>query len=162
MPLSIERARKDAKALHAAWRAGDADALKRAAKYFAPNEPTTLSRAQLVVARDANFTSWPELVRGAGATQNDLVAAARAGDVTRVHELLQRLTPMPKLLPAICINPIAGPEADVVECVELLIAAGADPNVGVVFKGKKYSCLDGAEDLGHTLLASLLRRLVTD
>jgi hypothetical protein len=65
---SLEYERKEAKALHRRLRAGDADALARAAAQH-PRirdidlERRRLSDAQLVIAREYGFTSWPRLAR---------------------------------------------------------------------------------------------------
>ena len=57
--MNLEQLRKQAKELVKAARAGDADALKR----LDGREPI-LARAQLVVAREHGYPSWPAL-RGA-------------------------------------------------------------------------------------------------
>jgi hypothetical protein len=157
MPLSIERARKDAKALRAAWQDGQKDALKRVKPYVAPDEKPTLTKAQLVIAREQLFDSWTQLVRLEGVTQNDIAFAAMAGDVEKVRELIARLKPHAKMLAGICINPLRGPEDQVVECVRLLLDAGCDPNTGVLLKKVTHSCLWGAVDNGNEKLAALLR-----
>jgi hypothetical protein len=157
MPLSIERARKDAKALRAAWERNERKAVLRIRPYFDPQSPPTLAKAQLVIAREQLYTSWSELVRCDGVHQNDIAQAARHGDVDTVRDLLRVLTPFPKMLAGICINPLAGPEDAVVECVRLLLDAGCDPNAGVLLKGVKYSCLHGALEFGNEKLAALLR-----
>lgn len=65
---SLEFERKEAKALLRLLRAGDADALTRArARHPAidalPAEQIRLADAQLVIAREYGFTSWPRLMR---------------------------------------------------------------------------------------------------
>jgi hypothetical protein len=157
MPLSIERARKDAKALCDAWRKGDKAALRRVTRYFATDETPQLAKAQLVVARENMYASWAELIRLDGVTQNDLILAARAGDVPRTRELLAVMKPAWHAAVGICINPLYGPEDRVVECLRLLFDAGADPNAGVLRKGVKYSCLYGALEQGNEGVATLLR-----
>jgi hypothetical protein len=157
MPLSIERARKDAKALRAAWAEGEKVALKRVKPYFAPDEQPTLTKAQLVVAREQLYESWAQLVHSGGIHQNDIAFAARDGDVDKVRELIAVLKPFELLAVGICINPLRAPEDRVVECVRLLLDAGCNPNAGVLLKGVKYSCLYGALDHGNHKLAALLR-----
>jgi hypothetical protein len=157
MPLSIERARKDAKALRDAWQRGDKAALRRVKPYFAPDEAPQLAKAQLVIARENLYASWAELVRLDGVTQNDLVLAARDGDVERTRGLLAVITPQWHAAVGICINPLYGPEDRVAECLRMLLDAGADPNAGVLRKGVKYSCLYGALEQGHEQIAALLR-----
>jgi hypothetical protein len=157
MPLSIERARKDAKALRTAWEEGQKAALRRVKPYFAPEDKPTLTKAQLVVAREQLYESWAQLVHCDGLTQNDIAFAARDGDVKKVRALIARLKPFDKMLVGICINPLRAPEDDVVECVRLLLDAGCDPNAGVLLKQVKHSCLWGAVDNGNEKLAALLR-----
>jgi Clp amino terminal domain, pathogenicity island component len=65
---NLERERKHAKALLRQLRAGDPDAFARArarhpALRPASGAPVTLADAQLVVAREYGFTSWPRLVQ---------------------------------------------------------------------------------------------------
>lgn len=68
---SLEYARKEAKALLRRLRAGDAAALSRAlARHpqIDKTDPTRirLTDAQLVIAREHGFKSWPRLVRYVG------------------------------------------------------------------------------------------------
>jgi ankyrin repeat protein len=59
---SLEQLRKQAKELLRAHRAGDPDAVARiAAHHPEPHEPLKLTGAQLVVAREHGFASWPRL-----------------------------------------------------------------------------------------------------
>jgi ankyrin repeat protein len=57
---SLEQLRKQAKELLRAHRAGDPQAAARVAAYE-PGEPLKLTGAQLVVAREHGFPSWPRL-----------------------------------------------------------------------------------------------------
>ena len=60
--MSLEQLRKQAKELLRAWRAGDVAARARvAANHPRPDEPLKLSGAQLVIAREHGFASWPRL-----------------------------------------------------------------------------------------------------
>jgi ankyrin repeat protein len=60
--MSLEQLRRQAKDLLRAWRAGDDAALGRvAAHHPRPDEPPKLSGAQLVIAREHGFASWPRL-----------------------------------------------------------------------------------------------------
>lgn len=56
----IDHLRRQARDLLRAWRAGDAAALARAAPYRLPTPPR-LASAQLVIAREHGFDSWPKL-----------------------------------------------------------------------------------------------------
>jgi ankyrin repeat protein len=59
---SLEQLRKQAKDLARAHRAGDAEAVARvAAQRPDPEDPLKLSDAQLVIAREHGFPSWPRL-----------------------------------------------------------------------------------------------------
>src|SRR5687767_456792 len=65
---SLEHARKEAKALLRRLRAGDPDALSRLRERTSRTEkkspaPSRLADAQLVIAREHGFASWPRLVR---------------------------------------------------------------------------------------------------
>jgi ankyrin repeat protein len=62
MQLDLEQQRKRAKDLRRAHSAGDADAIARVAKHITPRGARlALSEAQLVIAREAGFASWPQL-----------------------------------------------------------------------------------------------------
>jgi ankyrin repeat protein len=59
---SLEQLRKQAKDLLRAHRAGDARGVARVAEHHPrPDEPLKLSGAQLVIAREHGFASWPRL-----------------------------------------------------------------------------------------------------
>ena len=58
---SLENLRNRARALHRAARAGDAEALARIRRHAGDVADVRLSTAQLVVAREAGFASWPKL-----------------------------------------------------------------------------------------------------
>jgi len=60
--VNLEQLRKQAKELVRAARAGDEDALARLSR----REPT-LAHAQLVLAREHGYASWPALVAAADA-----------------------------------------------------------------------------------------------
>jgi ankyrin repeat protein/GNAT superfamily N-acetyltransferase len=81
-PVDLVRARREAKLLLRAARAGDAEAL---ARIGAPTPQ--LSDAQLAVARELGARSWPALVREAGA-RDALVAAVAAGDAEALRDAL--------------------------------------------------------------------------
>jgi ankyrin repeat protein len=81
--VNLEQLRKQAKELVRAARAGDADALAR----LGGREPI-LARAQLVVAREQGYGSWPALVAAAEASVETFVLAATSGRRTRAEALL--------------------------------------------------------------------------
>ena len=106
-PLNLEQQRKRAKDLRRAHREGSAEAAARIARHLprARGRVTadvlaasfTLSEAQLVVAREAGFPSWPALKRqlAPGAldeaeNREALLEAAIAGDEAGVRSALAR------------------------------------------------------------------------
>jgi ankyrin repeat protein len=81
--MNVEQLRKQAKELVKAARAGDADALRR----LGGREPI-LARAQLVVARENGYASWPALVIAAEADADSFVRAATARRRDRADAML--------------------------------------------------------------------------
>ena len=81
--MNLEQLRKQAKELVKAARAGDADALERLG-----DRETILASAQLVVARENGYASWPALVAAAEASVDSFVRAATGGHRTRAERLL--------------------------------------------------------------------------
>jgi ankyrin repeat protein len=105
--VNLEQQRKRAKDLRRAHREGGADAAARIARHLPRARgrsaaevlaaPFTLSEAQLVVAREAGFPSWPALKRSVDSSALDqaqnleaLLEAALAGDEARVRAALAR------------------------------------------------------------------------
>jgi ankyrin repeat protein len=82
--MNVEQLRKQAKDLVKAARAGDADALQR----LGGREPI-LARAQLVVAREQGYASWPALVAAAEANVESFLRAAVDGRRARAEMLLE-------------------------------------------------------------------------
>ncbi len=81
--MHLEQLRKQAKELVRAARAGDEEALAR----LGGREPI-LARAQLVLAREHGYASWPALVASAEANAEAFVLAATAQRRTRAEALL--------------------------------------------------------------------------
>jgi ankyrin repeat protein len=81
--LNHEQLRKQAKELVKAARCGDADAVAR----LGGREPI-LANAQLVLAREAGYSSWPALVAAVQATPDAFVRAATDGRRRRAEMLL--------------------------------------------------------------------------
>ena len=88
-PVDIERARRDAKVLLRAARAGDPEAL---ARMRSDREPC-LADAQHAVARGLGERSWPALVERVDGLGRDLLDAARAGRAEDVYRLLEAGAP---------------------------------------------------------------------
>src|SRR5262249_27488431 len=96
-----EQLRKQAKDLLRAWRAGDPTAVDRVAAHKPRATPPRLADAQLIIAREYGFESWPKLVHhveGAGVEglqpfeqlARDF-ADAHAGDLAALKRLNERL-----------------------------------------------------------------------
>jgi ankyrin repeat protein len=81
--VNVEQLRKQAKELVRAARAGEPDALAR----LEGREPI-LARAQLVLAREHGYTSWPALVVAAEANAERFVLSATDGGRTRAESML--------------------------------------------------------------------------
>ena len=81
--MNVEQLRKQAKELVKGARAGDPEALER----LGGREPI-LARAQLVVAREHGYPSWPAVVAAAEASAAEIVRAATSGRKTRAETLL--------------------------------------------------------------------------
>src|SRR5688572_15433209 len=104
---NLEYDKKQAKALFKAYRAQEAEALERV-KTFHPRlqhsfeqqispEAFSLSDAQLVIAREYGFSSWPQLKHQIESLRAGLVDAfaqfanaMQASDAPRVKDLLQK------------------------------------------------------------------------
>jgi ankyrin repeat protein len=82
--VNLEQLRKQAKELVAAARDGDPGALDRLA-----NLPVRLASAQLVIAREHGFSSWPALVHRFEASVESFVVAATSGQCERARRLLE-------------------------------------------------------------------------
>jgi hypothetical protein len=81
--MNLEQLRKQAKELVRAARAGDAEALAR----LDGREPI-LARAQLVLAREHGYPSWPALVAAAEANAEAFVLAATDRRRARAEAML--------------------------------------------------------------------------
>jgi len=81
--VNLEQLRKQAKEHVRAARSGDTDALARLGDL-----PPKLASAQLVLAREHGFRSWPELVHALEATADAFVVAATSGRRDRAERLL--------------------------------------------------------------------------
>ncbi|HEY7795778.1 MAG TPA: hypothetical protein VIA10_17365 [Gaiellaceae bacterium] len=77
---SLEHYRREAKELVRAHRAGDAAALARAAATGARADRFLLADAQLVLAREHGFRSWPELRRAIEESPLDVLAGQERGE----------------------------------------------------------------------------------
>jgi ankyrin repeat protein len=160
-PLNLEQQRKLAKDLIRAARDGDAAALARinAVRPDAGTPPRSLTSAdaQLAVAREAGFESWPKLV--AALQERDVRAfcdAVRRGDVPHAQQLLafthvQNRINDPMFAFGQRAAHIAAKNAMM---LSTLIAAGADVNLKSDWENGPYAVLDNStEDTARFLLA---------
>jgi ankyrin repeat protein len=159
--FNLEQQRKLAKDLLRAARRGDAAALARIVAVrpdaAAPPRSVKLADAQLAVAREAGFGSWPKLV--ADLHDRDIRTfgkAVRAGDTAGV----QRLLASPHVRARIN-DPMfdfgqraAHIAAKRAPLLKMLIDAGADVNLKSEWENGPYAVLDNAsEDTARFLLA---------
>ena len=162
--MNLEQLRKQAKELLRAAQAGDAEAIER----LGGREPI-LARAQLVVAREHGYPSWPALV-AASSGADELVRAAvsgRRGHAERTLALHPELE-HDRWVAVVCgrgwdgdPNAAGGP----LECPPLVYAChscfdttalarellhrGADPNGSFVNEYGRMSALYGAAGVKH-------------
>ena len=161
VPASLEQQRKLAKDLIRAARAGDPAALARIAAARSDagtsTRPLALADAQLAVAREAGFPSWPKLVAGLEARDIEAFAdAVRRRDVPRTRQLVAL-----DHVRARIDDPMfdfgqraAHLAARHVPLLDVLIAAGADVNLRSEWPQGPYTVLDNAdEDTARWLLA---------
>ena len=173
-PANLEQQHKLAKDLIEAARTGNAAAVARirAARSDAgeSTRPLALADAQLAIAREAGFPSWPKLV--ADFHERDVkafCAAVRAKDVPRTQQLVAL-----DHVRARINDPMfdfgqraAHAAAKNVALLEVLIVAGADVNLRSDWQQGPYTVLDNADedtarwllDRGATLTANVAARL---
>jgi ankyrin repeat protein len=174
VPANLEQQRKLAKDLIRAARGGDPSALARirAVRADAGAVPGSLKLAvaQLAVAREGGFDSWPALV--AGFQERDVKTfreAVEDGDVHRVRQLLALphvRTRINDPMFAFGQRPahISGKNEAMLTA---LIAAGADVNLKSDWENGPYTVLDNANEetarfllaRGATLTANVAARL---
>jgi ankyrin repeat protein len=173
--MDVEQLRKQAKDLVKAARAGDAAALER----LDGREPI-LARAQLVVAREQGYPSWPALVDAAEANVQSFAQAATQGRRERAARLLAA---RPELERDPWVRLVLGREwqcdprapggplgwapllyachsaFDTTAVARDLLARGADPNGFFVNEYGRMSALYGAAGVKHDpeLTRALLR-----
>lgn len=163
---TLEYDKKQAKALLKAYKAGDADALERvrAAHPRLENVPERqipvqefkLSDAQLVIAREYGFSSWPklkheiELVNTGLAQQfSQFADAVKHGRTTKVKELLASTPGLVKMIN----DPVINFDAPAIlvasehskELVDVLLGYGADINTRSVWWAGGFSALHGRD-----------------
>lgn len=171
---NLEYDRKQAKALLKAYRAGDALALERVRLHHPklqnvpeksiPVDEFKLNDAQLVIAHEYGFSSWPQLrhqietVRaGLTETFSQFARAVQYGDTPRVRELLENTPALRRRIndpgigfdsPALVIA--AGCSREV---VDVLLEYGADSNAKSAWWAGAFGVLHGADsDMARYLI----------
>ena len=139
--LDLEQQKKRAKELLRAYNSGDAAALARVQK----RGPIKLADAQLVIAREAGFPTWPRMKRDiALARGNDapgkLERAVRARDIAAVRALLEQRVELWNAREALEV----AVEHDDREIARLLLAHGAWPDHAGRHWGRHGGCLHAA------------------
>jgi len=139
--LDLEQQKKRAKELLRAYQRGDAAALARVQK----RGPIKLADAQLVIAREAGFPTWPRMKRDiALARGNDapgrLERAVRARDVEAVREGLGGRVQLWEAREALEV----AVENDDREIARMLLAHGAWPDHAGRRWGRHGGCLHAA------------------
>ena len=163
--MNLEQLRKQAKELVKAARAGDPDALAR----LGGREPI-LARAQLVVARENGYPSWPALVAAADADAAAFVLAATSRRRVRAEAMLAARPEIERDPWARLVlgrdwagdpNEPGGPRGWVpllyvchscfasAALARELLARGADPNAFFVSEYGRMSALYGAAGVVH-------------
>lgn len=167
MHPNLEQLRKQAKELARAAKAGDAGALARLGGL-----PPRLASAQLVLAREAGYASWPALVHALDASAGDFVVAATEGRRGRAEAYLAARPEIRSDRWARLVlgegwdgdpNEVGGPRAwpplhylahsayGPVELARALLRRGADPNAAVPREHGGISALFGAVAVARDL-----------
>jgi ankyrin repeat protein len=174
IPVNLEQQRKLAKDLIRAARDGDPAALARLKAVRSdiadPARALQLADAQLAVAREGGFDSWPKLV--AHFHERDIAAfrdAVNGSDVPFVRQLLASAHVQKKInAPMFAFGQRAAHvAAKNAEMLEVLLAASADVNLGSEWENGPYTVLDNANEdtarfllrRGATLTANVAARL---
>jgi ankyrin repeat protein/GNAT superfamily N-acetyltransferase len=155
-PVDLARARREAKALLRAARAGEPEALARVGV-----EAPQLSDAQLAIARELGARSWPALVRRAEALEA-FEAALVSGDVDGVRSVLAadpeaagRPVGTRGWEPLLHVTHSKRTDG-LLDCVRALLDAGADPNAAWEDQGERRTALEGAAIAGEPRAVALL------
>jgi ankyrin repeat protein len=174
LPVNLEQQRKRAKDLLRAARDGDLAALGRLLAVRADIADSArllkLADAQLAVARENGFASWPKLVAHFHARDTAAFRdAVTSGDVPLVRQLLasahvQKEINAPMFAFGQRAAHMAAKNADL---LEVLLAAGADVNLRSQWENGPYTVLDNANEdtaqfllgRGATLTANVAARL---
>ena len=162
---SLEHLKNQAKALLRACRENDAEAVARFGSLLPPGAAPKLAHAQLLVARQYGFASWPKLKAHAlAAPEADPVELAKAAfaadDATSLRRLLAR-HPELKAMVNEPICPFDSPPINWVRSramLDALLEAGADIDARSRWWAGGFGILDGADP---ELAAYAIRRGAT-
>lgn len=174
---NLEQLKKQAKDLHRAHRERRADALERTVEHLprlgdrpisAAGETTlSLSEAQLVIAREYGFSSWPKLkhfveaLRATAASSDPLEAfkeAVAGGDADRLRALLAAHPPLRHAIdePLFAFDaPAVVAAKENLRVVDVLLGHGADINARSRWWAGGFGVLD---DLSPEAAAPLIER----
>lgn len=171
---NLEYEKKQAKALLKAYRVGDPVAVERVhashprlqniPEKSIPPDQLKLSDAQLVIAREYGFSSWPQLKNqietlreGLNETFRQFARAVQEGNTARVRELLEAT---PELVKRIN-DPVIGFDAPAIviaagcnrELVDVLLDNGADVNAKSAWWAGAFGALHGTKpDMAQYLI----------
>ena len=158
---NLEQLKTQAKELLKAFKAGNADALARfqASHPRATGSAIKLADAQLIIAREYGFRSWPALKQHIDSTApqpanplEEIKQAFAANDAPRVRALLQR-HPAIKAMINQPLGPFDSPaivNACTKDMLDVLLDAGADINAKSNWWAGGFSLLDSASpELAH-------------
>jgi ankyrin repeat protein len=95
---NLEQYRTQAKELLAACKAGDPEAVARLAAHRSRSDGPILSDAQLTLAREHGFDSWPKFKRAVELAP-ELRSAIDPGDPDRVREILEEVPQLANFIP---------------------------------------------------------------
>ncbi len=157
----LNQLKTQAKELQRSYSAGEAETIAEVAQVFQPPSEggLTLSQAQLALARQYGFQSWPKLKAHVdGITRENLVASVLAGDTLEVGRMLKR---RPEMVDA-CTGQgeqrlihLAVLQQDAA-MLRLLMERGADARLGIFPHRESTSPLVMAEERGLTELVEVM------
>jgi ankyrin repeat protein len=164
LPVNLEQQHKLAKDLLRAARGGDSAARARISAVRADAgvaRPLQLADAQLAIARESGFDSWPALVERLQQRDVDAFhAAVSAGDSATARRLLELVHLKERInAPIFAFGQRAAHiAAKDVPMLEVLIAAGADLRLESEWENGPYTVLDNAsEETARFLLSRGVR-----
>lgn len=155
-PRNLEHQHKLAKQLLRAAREGDAEALARIRAHRTDSDEPQLAHAQLAIAREAGFASWPELVKAL--QRQELIAfhgAVRQQDVAATRRVLESSEYVREHIN----DPIFDFGGRALHAVssntamlDLLLSFGADVSLKSDWANGPYSVLDSSDETATRFL----------